>query len=159
MFDNIKGVLIVISVCYLFVCLTKGFKIYQNINYGKDGTTMLDNLKALTFEEFSTLTISFLSGKGFANFANIDKGILKCDKDNEEFLVFLNNDMNFFDSSDGKIFYGYMLAHNAKGLLLFTTGKVEKDIKDFFDDLKDVTFIYYDKKELMRDYKEFILNS
>lgn len=159
MFDNIKGALIIIGVCYFFVCLTKGIKIYQNLNYGKDGTTMLDNLKALSFEEFYTLAISFLGGKGFTDFVLVDKGILKCHKGNEQFLVFLNNEINFFDSSDGRVFYGYMLAENVKGILLFTTGKVEKDIKDFFEELKDITFLYYDKKELMKDYKEFILNS
>lgn len=158
MFDNIKGILIVIGVCYFFVCLTKGMKIYQTVNPRNDSSTMLETLKSLSFEEFSTLTISFLGEKGFESFDTVDKGILKCKKNDKEFLIFNNNEINFLDISDGKIFYGYMLTHNIKGVILFTTGEVKKDIIDFFSGLKDISFFYYDGKELLKDYKKIVLD-
>lgn len=159
MFFIIKGVLVIVCLCYLFIEIPKIQNIIRNFKYENDSITILEIMKELQEESFLELGLTILHNKNFKINRKIENNIFISTKNNKEYLVFLDNTMNYLDEYYGKVLYGYLLNNNIDKIVIFFTGNIEDEFLDFFNSIKDIEVIYFSKNEFNTKYTEFILNS
>lgn len=154
MFENIKGISIIIILCLVLIIIPKITYLLKYI-IGNKPQSIIEEIKELDHENFYYLSLESLSTRGFEEFSIISDGILKCTKDNEEYLIVLGNGESRMKCKDGEIFYGYMVAYGIRKILFFMIEEVSKEVKEFFSDI-DVEIIYYGKENIIEDYNSII---
>lgn len=156
MFENIKGILIIIILCILLIIISKITYLLKYILENKP-QSIIEEIKELDHENFYYLSLESLSIRGFEEFSIISDGILKCIKDNEEYLIVLDNGESTMGYKEGEVFYGYMVTYGIRKILFFMVEEISKEIKEFFNYI-DVEIIYYGKEYIIEDYNSIINN-
>lgn len=159
MFITIKGVLIIICLCYFLIEISKILSIIRNFKYENNSITTLEIMKELQEENFLDLGLTILCNKKYEINRKIKNNIFICNKNNKEYLVFLNNTINYLDEYYGKVLYGYLLNNNINRIIIFFTGNIENEFLEFFKSINDIEIIYFGKNEFNTKYTEFILNT
>ncbi len=156
MFEGIKGVFIIIILCILLTIVSKLIYLLNYIINNK-AISVIDEIDGLDYESFYYLALESLSRKNYENFLIINDNILKCTKNNEEYIVVLNNGESNFLYSDSEIFYGYMITYGIKKILFFITNDLSKEVKEFFYNT-NVEVIIYEETDMINDYNAIIKN-
>lgn len=154
MFENIKGIFIIIILCLVLIIIPKITYLLRYI-IGNKSQTIIEEIKELDHENFYYLSLESLSLKGFEEFSIISDGILRGIKNNEEYLIVLDNGEGTMRYKDGEIFYGYMVAYGIKKILFFMVEEISKEVKEFFSDI-NIESIYYGKKHIIEDYNSIV---
>ncbi|MDO4535014.1 MAG: hypothetical protein Q4B63_04295 [Clostridium perfringens] len=154
MFENIKGILVIIILCILLIVFSKITYLLKYFIRNKS-ISVMEEIKELDYENFYYLSLESLSRRGFEEFSIVNDGMLRCTKDNEEYIIILDNGENKLRYKEAEAFYGYMVAYGIKKILFFMVDEVPNEVKEFFKDI-DVELIYYGKEYIMEDYNSII---
>lgn len=156
MFEEIKGIFIIIILCAILVISSKVIYLIKYIISNKS-ISIIDEIKGLDYENFYYLALESLSRRNYNSFSIVDENILRCSRDNEEYMIILNNDEDSFKYENYEVFYGYMIAYGIKKVLFFMASDLQKGAKEFFEDT-DVEVIEYSETNIVDDYNSIIKN-
>lgn len=156
MLEGVNGIFVIIILCIILTIISK-FIYLINYIINSNKIFVIDKIKGLDYENFYYLALESLSRRSYENFSIISENILKCTKDNEEYMVVLNNGENSFVYSDSEVFYGYMIAYGIKRILFFMTDDLQEEIKEFFNNA-NVEIINYNEADIIEDYNNIIKN-
>lgn len=156
MLEGVKGIFAIVILCITLIIASKLIYLIKYV-INNDKVSIIDEIKGLDYESFYYLALESLTRKSYEDFSIINENILKCTKDNEEYMVVLNNGEDSFIDKDGEVFHGYMVIYGIKKILFFMPEDLQQVVKKFFSDT-DVEVISYNNADIIDDYINIIKN-